>query len=94
MKKIYIFAAVLALLTLSLNAQLNARKNVVAKSTTTNTEKGDIRPDALFRMGPSRASTVPVTPPYSNGFDSNDEWNWWETIDVDGDGNANNGNGM
>ena len=41
MKKIYIFAAVIALLTLSLNAQMNAEKKKVVQPTTT-TEKVDV----------------------------------------------------
>ncbi len=47
MKKIYIFAAVLALLTLSLNAQLQARKNVAHKAAST----GKV-------MAPNRDATV------------------------------------
>ena len=96
MKKIYIFTAVLALLTLSLNAQLKARKNGTAvppKSSTEQVDKEVTKPDGYFRMGPSRASSDPVTPPYSNKFDSQDEWNWWETIDVVGDGDSD-GYGM
>ena len=81
MKKIYILTAVLALLTLSLNAQMQARKNVVQSST----EKVDTPPSGYFRVGPSRASTTPVTPPYSNGFNSSNEWNWWETINDNND---------
>ncbi len=82
MKKIYILTAVFALLTLSLNAQLKASKRGVVHPTTS-TEKVVTPPDGYFRMGPSRASTDPVTPPYSNGFNSS-EWNWWEVIDVNG----------
>ncbi len=88
MKKIYIFTAVLALLTLSLNAQLKATKNGMAVQPMTSTEKVEVKevtkPDGYFRMGPSRASSDPVTPPYSNGFSNSTEWDWWEVIDVNG----------
>ena len=73
MKKIYMILAAITLLSMSLNAQTTANGKV------------EILPDGYFRMGPSRASTTPVTPPYSNGFDSDDEWNWWETINNNGD---------
>ena len=69
MKKIYILTAVFALLTLSLNAQT----------------KVEIIPDGYFRMGPSRVSTTPVTPPYSNSFDSSTDFDWWETINANND---------
>ena len=75
--------AAMALLTLSLNAQLKASKRGVVQPTTS-TEKVDTPPDGYFRMGPSRASTTPVTPPYSNSFSSS-EWDWWEAIDVNND---------
>ena len=45
MKKLYIFAAVLALLTLSLNAQMQAKKKVANKATTT--EKVDMATNSL-----------------------------------------------
>ena len=85
MKKIYIFTAVLALLAMSLNAQLKATKSIKAVKANTPIEKVVTPPDGYFRMGPSRASSDPVTPPYSNGFDSQDEWNWWEAIDANSD---------
>ena len=69
MKKLYILTAVFALLTLSLNAQT----------------KVEIIPDGYFRMGPSRVSTTPVTPPYSNSFDSSTDFDWWETINANND---------
>lgn len=47
MKKIYIFAAVLALLTLSLNAQLKANKKGVVQPTTTTEKKVDMPQDGL-----------------------------------------------
>ncbi len=85
MKKIYILTAVFALLTLSLNAQLTTAKKKVVKQETS-TVKVDTPPDGYFRMGPSRASTTPVTTfPYTNGFDSQDEWNWWEVINANND---------
>ena len=92
MKKIYILTAVFALLALSLNAQsqLKVNQDGVIVSPTSLTEqvvqgeKVVTPPDGYFRMGPSRASSDPVTPPYTNGFGSN-EWNWWEVIDVNGD---------
>ena len=90
MKKIYIFTAVLALLTLSLNAQLKARKNGTAvppKSSTEQVDKEVTKPDGYFRMGPSRVSPDPVTPPYSNGFSST-EWDWWEVINANNDNNT------
>ena len=87
MKKIYILTAVFALLTLSLNAQLTTSKNKVVKQGTS-TEKVDTPPDGYFRMGPSRASTTPVTPPYTNNFGSNALWNWWEVIDANDDGST------
>ena len=86
MKKIFIFAAVIALLTLSLNAQLKATKNGMAVQPST--EKVDTPPDGYFRMGPSRASTTPVTPPYSNGFNSSSEQGWWEVINANNDGST------
>ena len=49
MKKIYIFAAVLALLTLSLNAQLNTAKKAVVKPKTTTEKKVDMPQDG-FKM--------------------------------------------
>ena len=52
MKKIYIFTAVLALLTLSLNAQLQAKKKAVVKQQAT-ADKVDTRPDG---KGPNRAN--------------------------------------
>ena len=87
MKKIYILTAVFALLTLSLNAQLTTSKNKVVKPETS-TEKVVTPPDGYFRMGPSRASTDPVTPPYSNGFDNSTETSWWEVIDANSDGST------
>ena len=91
MKTRYFLIAAFALLTLSLNAQTKATKKLVNPKTPV--EKIVTPPDGYFRMGPSRASSTPVTPPYSNGFDSDSEWNWWETIDVDGDGDNTYGNG-
>ncbi len=86
MKKIYILTAVFALLAMSLNAQLTTTKKKVVKQGTS-TVKVVTPPDGYFRMGPSRASTTPVTTfPYTNGFDSQDEWNWWEVIDDNSDG--------
>ena len=95
MKKIYILTAVFALLTLSLNAQsqlkVDENGNVVPpKSSTEQVEQGEkvvTPPDGYFRMGPSRASTDPVTPPYSNDFSSS-VWNWWEVIDANSDGST------
>ena len=90
MKKIYILTAIFALLALSLNAQTT--KQVVEKATSTenvnNDEKVVTPPDGYFRVGPSRASSTPVTPRYTNGFNSQSEWDWWETIDVAGDGTS------
>ena len=80
MKKIYILTAIFALLTLSLNAQQQ-----IETKTTAQAGKVEIKPDGYFRMGPSRASTTPVTPPYSNGFDSSDETDWWEVINNNND---------
>ncbi len=75
MKKIYIFAAVLALLTLSLNAQTKKayRHNTTAQLSTAPAK------------GPSRASTTPVTPPYTNNFGSSTLFNWWEVINANND---------
>ena len=84
MKKIYILTAVFALLTLSLNAQLKANKKGVVMPPTT-IDKVVTPPDGYFRMGPSRVSTDPVTPPYSNGFDSSTEQDWWEVINANND---------
>jgi hypothetical protein len=78
MKKIYILTAVFALLTLSLNAQTRAIKKVVQP--TAPTEKVATPPDGNFRMGPSKTSTTPVTPPYTNDFSTSDLWNWWQVI--------------
>lgn len=86
MKKIYILTAVFALLTLSLNAQLKVNKNKVVAQPKSLTEKVDTPPDGYFRVGPSRASTDPVTTfPYTNGFDNSTEQNWWEIIDANND---------
>ena len=85
MKKIYMILAAMTLLSMSLNAQTtkSSKKGVVQP--TAPTEKVDTPPDGYFRIGPSRASTTPVTPPYSNSFGSNDEWNWWEAINNNND---------
>jgi hypothetical protein len=102
MKKIYILTAVFALLTLSLNAQSQLKVNkdgvvVPPKPLTEQVAQGEkvvTPPDGYFRMGPSRASTTPVTPPYTNSFSNNNEWNWWEVIDANNDGSTwtrNNG---
>ena len=86
MKKIYILTAIFALLTLSLNAQLKVNKNKVVAQPKSLTEKVDTPPDGYFRVGPSRASTDPVTTfPYTNGFDNSTEQNWWEIIDANND---------
>ena len=68
MKKIYMILAAITLLSMSLNAQTTANGKV------------EILPDGYFRMGPSRASTTPVTPPYSNSFNDETDFAWWETI--------------
>jgi len=81
MKKIYMILAAMALLTLSLNAQLKAKKKVVAQPTAT-TEKVDIKFDRYFPSGPVRAGEV--TPPYTCGF-SSDELDGWILIDANGD---------
>ena len=85
MKKIYILTAVFALLTLSLNAQTTKSIKKAQSQPKSTTEKVVTPPDGYFRMGPSRASSTPVTPPYSNSFGSNDEWNWWEAINNNND---------
>ena len=82
MKKIYILTAVFALLTLSLNAQTRASHKVSQPTATT--EKVVTPADGHFRSAPSRASDTPVTPPYTNGFGSTSEWQWWEAINVNG----------
>ncbi len=87
MKKIYILTAVFALLTLSLNAQMT-KSIKKAQNRLAPTEKIDTPPDGYFRMGPSRASTTPVTPPYSNGFSDSSEQNWWEVINANNDGST------
>jgi len=84
MKKIYILTAVLALLTLSLNAQLKATKNGDVIYPKAPTEKVVTPPDGYFRTGPSRASDITETPPYSNGFSST-EWDWWQVINANND---------
>lgn len=78
--------AALTLLSMSLNAQLKTTKNGVVVQPNTSIEKVDTPPDGYFRMGPSRASTTPVTPPYSNDFGSSTLWNWWEVINANNDG--------
>lgn len=87
MKKIYMILAAMTLLSMSLNAQLKSYRGVVP---TTSTEKVEVKeatpPDGHFRVGPSRASTDPVTPPYSNGFDNSTETNWWEVLNNNNDG--------
>ena len=95
MKKIYILTAVSALLALSLNAQtqLKVDKDGVVVHPNRSTEqvvkqgeKEVIPADVNVRKAPSRASSDPVTPPYTNNFGSTDLWNWWEVIDDNSDG--------
>ena len=89
MKKIYILTAIFALLTLSLNAQmLKVDQNGKVVSPKAPIEKVTTTPDGYFRMGPSRASTDPVTPPYTNGFTNTTEQNWWQVIDANSDGST------
>ena len=97
MKKIYILTAVSALLALSLNAQtqLKVDKDGVIVYPKTSTEqvveqgeKEVIPADVNVRKAPSRASSDPVTPPYTNNFGSNALWNWWEVIDANDDGST------
>ena len=58
MKKIYIFAAVLALLTLSLNAQMTAKKKVVAQSTQP-TEKVDAPFEGIKKVSSPAVKPAP-----------------------------------
>ncbi len=89
MKKIYILTAVFALLALSLNAQmLKVDQNGKVVPPKAPIEKVTTTPDGYFRMGPSRASTDPVTPPYTNGFTNTTEQNWWQVIDANSDGST------
>lgn len=97
MKKIYILTAVFALLALSLNAQSQLKVNqdgvIVYPKTSTEQvveqgEKEVIPADVNVRKAPSRASSDPVTPPYTNNFGSNALWNWWEVIDANDDGST------
>lgn len=88
MKKISMILAALMLLSMSLNAQLKTTKDGVVVQPNTSIEKVDTPPDGYFRMGPSRASTTPVTPPYSNDFGSSTLWNWWEVINANNDGST------
>ena len=88
MKKIYMILAAMTLLSMSLNAQLKATKNKVVQPPKALAEKVVTPPDGYFRMGPSRVSPDPVTPPYSNGFGSTTETNWWEVIDANNDGST------
>ena len=81
MKKIYLFLAALALLTLTLNAQLDATKKAVVRPTP-QIEKVGIKMDAAFRNGPSRDGEV--TPPYTCGF-SDAELGSWSLIDNNSD---------
>ncbi len=85
MKKIYMIMAAIALLSLSLYAQTTKSIKKAQSQPKSTTEKVVTPPDGYFRMGPSRASSTPVTPPYSNSFGSNDEWNWWEAINNNND---------
>ena len=78
--------AALTLLSMSLNAQLKTTKGGVVVQPNNSTEKIDTPPDGYFREGPSRASTTPVTPPYSNDFGSSALWSWWEVINANNDG--------
>lgn len=83
MKKIYILTAVLvALLTLSLNAQLKATKNGLVVQPKVPTEKVHISFDGHFNTGPTRDGEV--TPPYTCGF-SNSELTGWLIIDNNND---------
>ena len=89
MKKIYILTAVFALLALSLNAQmLKVDQNGKVVPPKSPIEKVTTTPDGYFRMGPSRASTDPVTPPYTNGFTNTTEQNWWQVINANSDGST------
>ena len=93
MKKIYILTAVFALLTLSLNAQTQLKVGkdgivVYPKTTTEQVEQGEkevIPDDGNIRKAPSRASTDPVTPPYTNNFGNNSDFNLMEVINANDD---------
>ena len=74
MKKIYMILAAMTLLSMSLNAQT---KKAYRPSTTTQL--------SAPAKGPSRASSQPVTPPYTNDFESATLFNWWEVIDANSD---------
>ena len=94
MKKIYILTAVFALLTLSLNAQTNGGQTektpqpAPTGKVDPKTGKEVLLPGGFFRNAPSRDTSTPVTSfPYTNSFSSS-EWNWWQTIDVAGDGDS------
>lgn len=74
MKKIYMILAAMTLLSMSLNAQT---KKAYRPSTTTQL--------SAPAKGPSRASSQPVTPPYTNNFGSATLFNWWEVINANSD---------
>lgn len=74
MKKIYMILAAMTLLSMSLNAQT---KKAYRPSTTTQL--------SAPAKGPSRASSQPVTPPYTNDFGSATLFNWWEVINANSD---------
>lgn len=71
----------MALLTLSLNAQQKGEEKTSQPKAPTEKSVGHRGSGSL------RASTTPVTPPYVNEFNSQNDFNWWEVIS-DGYGNT------
>ncbi len=82
MKKIYMILAAMTLLSMSLNAQTKVDQIERTSQHKAPTEKfvGNRGSGSL------RASTTPITPPYTDYFEYFDDF--WEVIDVRGDGNT------
>lgn len=95
MKKIYIFAAVIALLTLSLNAQYsqNATKQKQVQRVEKSKDTGkaaDVRVYDLM-SGTKDAPANAVSVPYYNHMTTDDEFGQLATYDANGDANGNYG---
>ena len=101
MKKIYIFAAVLALLTLSLNAQYQAKKNVAKQTATTEKKVGTpnygIQKTVTLITGNRAPSRAPM-----RGDRATQTWSWsygnglpadWSFGDPTNTGWGDNGDG-
>ena len=95
MKKIYIFAAVLALLTLSLNAQYSqkATKNVQRVEKSKDAVKALDESIRDINSGTKDAPADAVSAPYYNTFNTSDERGQMGTYDANGDASSSNTQG-